>query len=551
MALATASAAVVSSEAAMECHCIPWTELPQTSRLFSTFLGNFERVKAFYAHAPTMEGARASARAARMDAAQRAAVAEILREQNRGIGGDASVERNLGRLGGGAAAVVSGQQVGLFGGPAYSFYKALTAIRLARDLTAGGIEAVPVFWMATEDHDLAEVDHCYWLGRGGLARCEIAGDATAGRCVGEVPLGPDVDAVARAAAESLEGEAAAEVAAALRDSYRAGETLGTAFAKLFARLFAERGLILLDPLDARLHALAAPLFARVARGQAELTGALVARGKALERAGFHAQVKVTERNTPLFVKRNGQRLSVRAAKDGFSAGEESWPPEELAALAESSAEAFSGNALLRPLVQDTLLPTAAYIAGPAEIAYFAQSQALYAALGARMPCVLPRAGFTLVQQPVARLMKKYGIELQDAFAGRERLRHKMERGSLTPGLQRQFASGEKSVRALLKKLRGALGKLDKTLAGALDTAERKMLFQFLKVQAKAGRAQNFRTGVLDRHEQQLTEALFPHHGPQERSLSLLPFLARHGLALLDGLEKQVRPGKSGHVIVHL
>jgi bacillithiol biosynthesis cysteine-adding enzyme BshC len=412
------------------------------------------------------------------------------------------------------------------------------------------MEAVPVFWMATEDHDLAEVNHCYWLGRGGLVRYEIGGDTAAARPVGEVTLDAGVSALARTASDSLEGEGAADIAAALRESYRPGETLGSAFARLFVRLFAGHGLILLDPQDTKLHQLAAPLFRRVVAEHAGLTAALLARGKALVRAGFHAQVKVTERSTPLFVRRDGQRLAVRAGSAGFTAGEESWTAEELLALAARSPESFSGNALLRPVVQDMLLPTAAYIAGPAEIAYFAQSQVLYQQLLGRMPCVLPRAGFTLVEAPVARLLKRYGLELTDVFAGRERLRRQLERQSLAPGLERQFAAGEKGLRATLRKLGAPLRKLDTTLAGALDTAERKMLYQFLKLQAQAGRARNFRTGVLDRHEQQITEALFPHHGPQERALSLLPLLARHGLGLLDALEKHSNsPGQ--HAILTL
>ena len=203
---------------------------------------------------------------------------------------------------------------------------------------------------------------------------------------------------------------------------------------------------------------------------------------------------------------------------------------------ESTPEAFSANVLLRPVVQDTLLPTAAYVGGPAEVAYFAQCETIYRRLLGRLPAVVPRATFTLLEPHVAGLLKKYGLEVPDVWRGRQFLRAALERQFLPRGLGRQFNVGEKSLRALLGKLRKPVGKLDKTLLGALDSAERKMLYQFLKLRGKAGRAENVRTGVLDRHERILLNALYPHHAPQERTLGLPGFLASHGLGLLDEIE---------------
>ncbi len=537
----------------MECHCLRSSELPHTSKLYSCFFDDFSRVARFYAHPPTEEGLLAAAGEARLDASVRAQVVEILREQNRNFGADASVMRNLDRLAAGALAVVSGQQVGLFSGPSYSFYKALTAVRAAQHLSDTGAETVPIFWLATEDHDLAEVDHTFWLGHGPrLERVALeAAKGATGRRVGEILLGEASDREARTAAEALAGPAAKEVGEALAVAYNPENSYGLAFGKLLARMLAGRGLILLDPLDARLHRLGIAVYRRALAESEALTDALLKRNKELERAGFHAQVKVTERSTLLFLNVDGQRQALRRRNHGFAAGAQTFSMDELAKMLEQAPELFSANVLLRPVLQDALLPTAAYVGGPAETAYFAQAEVIYRRMASRMPAILPRAGFTLVEPPVARLMKKYSLTFEEILRGRQFVRRKMEREYLPAGLAKKFSAGEKEVQKLLRGLRAPIGKLDKTLLGALSTAERKMLYQFGKLRGKAGRAQNTRTGLLDAHERILLDALFPHHGLQERSLNLLPFLARNGMTLLDELLHRTHVRSSQHQVLYL
>lgn len=537
----------------MECHCLRSSELPHTSKLYSCYLDDFPRAARFYAHPPSEEGLQAAAREVTLDAGVRAQVVEILREQNERFGSDAAVSRNLDRLAAGARAVVTGQQVGLFSGPAYSFYKALTAVRAAQHLTETGADAVPIFWLATEDHDLAEVNHTFWLGSGPrLDRVTLATpEGAAGRPVGEILLGEAVSKEARAAAEALEGTAAAEVGEALLASYKAEHSYGLAFGKMMASLLAGRGVVLLDPLDARLHRLGAEIYRRALVDSEALTEVLLRRNKELERAGFHPQVKVTERSTLLFVKVDGQRQALRRRNHGFAAGAKTFSADELAETLERAPELFSANVLLRPVLQDAILPTAAYVGGPAETAYFAQAEAIYRRLSGRMPTILPRAGFTLVEPHAARLLKKYGLEFEEILRGRQYVRREMERAYLPAGLGKKFAAGEKDLQKILRGLRTPIGKLDKTLAGALGTAERKMLYQFEKLRGKAGRAQNARTGLLDAHERVLMDALFPHHGLQERSLNLLPFLARNGLPLLDELLHRTHVRNAQHQVIYL
>ena len=204
-------------------------------------------------------------------------------------------------------------------------------------------------------------------------------------------------------------------------------------------------------------------------------------------------------------------------------------------LFESAPESFTPSALLRPVVQDTLLPTAAYFGGPAEIAYMAQSQVIYRKILGRMPAILPRASFTIVEQPIARFLAQYGLEIRDLLAGPQHLRAKMEQKSLPAELSSRFDGSEAGIRAMVQAYEEPLGRLDSTLLEALHASERKMLHQIEQLRGKVARAENFRSGVLDRHERILLDSLYPSGGLQERTLCALPMLASIGPSFLDDL----------------
>lgn len=535
----------------MECTRIPPAEMPHTADLYSTFLNDFPRVSEFYAHPPNLNGILDAARDIRLDDHVRRAVVDVLSAQNKSFGGDANTFRNLDRLRDGAVAVVTGQQVGLFGGPAYSVYKALTAIHVARELTAKGTSAVPIFWLATEDHDLAEVDHCYFPKRGGLKRFDLIPAGIADRRVGEIALGEGVQEIVTRAAAMLEGPFAEEAARWLGESYRHEETFGSSFAKLMTRIFAGRGLIFLDPMSAELHRLSAPTMSSAIKEHAILARELVARSAELEHAGFHAQVKVAERSTLVFRIVDGQRVALHPADGGLAAGAWQGSSDETLRDLEQHPEQFSPSALLRPVIQDTLLPTVAYVGGPAEVAYHAQTSLVYRKLLARAPAILPRAAFTLVPAHVANLFKKYNLDAREVFAGRHLLRAKLEAEALPQALSARFEAGEKTIKDMMEGMREPLAKLDQTLVGALDTAAEKMLYQFSSLRAKAGRAEGFRTGVVNTHENEIANSLLPNGELQERSLAFLPFLASEGSQLLEQLDGQIRLGTGEHCVLHL
>jgi len=533
----------------MECRSLPFRQLPHQPKLFLAFLDNFPSVKKFYPHPPTIAEAKKATKSLEYPLERRAEVTQVLREQNAAFGAGEATRRNLDRLAKGAVAVVSGQQVGLFSGPAYAIYKAVSAIQIAQELTAAGTDAVPVFWMASEDHDLDEVRWSAWLENGKLKRFELPGNGDAGEPVGRILLGPDAREMVDDAARILTSAGGEFLAAIFRESYGPEETYGSAFGKLFARLFAEQGLILLDPLDARLHRVGREILRRAVVERDELNDALLARGKELEKEGFAAQVKVTARSTLLFKMCGGKRAPITAANGKFSsvaaAGQSSWTGEELAAKVAAEPECFSPNALLRPVLQDYLLPTAVYIAGPAEIAYYAQAEVVYRRLLGRMPVILPRAAYTILDAKAEKLLKRYGLTVEDVWRGSQELRRKMETASVPQALGKSFDRTLKENARALAKLQKQIVRLDPTLAGAVETARKKIAFQMEKLKRKAGKAEALKDGLMAGHQKYLESLLYPHKSLQSRELCFLPFLASWGPGGLKELQKLAASKKIG------
>lgn len=530
----------------MDCRALTFRQLPHQPKLFLELVDHFPKVSRFYAYEPTMAAVRSSAGNIEYPADRRAEVARLLRAQNALFGADEATLQNLARLEQGAVAVVSGQQVGLFGGPAYSIYKALTAVQIAQELTSEGVAAVPIFWMATEDHDLEEVRYTTFFENGGLVRFELPDGNSEGHPVGRIAFGEQVAAHAHEAAEMLARQGSELLGQMLVESYRAEESYASAFAKLFARLFAEQGLILLDPLDAGLHKVAAPIYQHALDQRDALNEKLLERGKELEKAGFAAQVKVTSKSALMFYLGDGMRQVVTATNDRFLAGKKSWNRSELVHLTHSEPENFSPNALFRPVVQDYLLPTVAYIAGPAEISYFAQSEVAYRHLLGRMPVILPRAGFTLVDAKAEKILRRYGLSVEDVWAGPQEVRRRMETGSVPKNLLRGFDRSRKQSEKMLTELQEALEKLDPTLAGAAETARKKIGFQLEKLRRKAGKAQDMKNGLIAGHERFLESLIYPHKQLQSRELNFLPFLAKLGPGGLGELQKLCSSEELGH-----
>ena len=542
----------------MKAHCLPFSQIPHTTRLFTDFLAYLPNVQPFYPRSPRFEEwLKEEAQKISYDSARRERVTAILERQNKSWNASPQTLANLDRLRKGAAAVVTGQQVGLFGGPMFAMYKALTAVKLAEEATAAGIDTVPVFWLATYDHDLAEVNHVSIPGPdGGLQVLTTPSHDVPGAPVGAVRLGDEILPLVEQAAKLLGDSEATQF---LRDSYRPGEFLGTAFARLYARVFADWGVIVLDASDPELDRVAEPMFRAAIERADELAAALLARGEALEAAGYHQQVKVTPSSVLLFTLRQGARTPIHRRGDGPAAefvigtdpAAEKLSSTQLLDRIKSVPEQFSPNVLLRPIIQDYLLPTLAYTGGAAEAAYFAQAGAVYESLLGRVTPIVPRFSATLVEPKVQRVLERHGITVLEVFNGPDAVRRQLAERGLPDDLQAAFEATRKSLDSHLSNIKEKLVKLDRTLVDAAETSRSKIEHQLERLHSQAARAEALKSELVTRHAETLSQALYPDKGLQERGIAGIYFLARYGSEFLHQLHDAIQPDCPDHQILEL
>ena len=512
----------------MHCSCVRQTELPHTTALAADTFYRPDKTAAFYRHPiRDLEAFRAAAAEIQFSDEQRAALVAALRRQN---GSSPALER-LAQPG--TLAVATGQQAGLFSGPAYTVFKALHAARLAEWLTSNGIPAVPVFWVATEDHDFAEVNHVWVFDvQHRPIKLEMRRSAGA-QPVGTVPLvSPPLNELRRALHGMPFGE---EVADLGEETYRGGSTMGGAFGELVRKLLARFDILQLDPMLPEFRALAAPALRAAVEAHPELTGRMLARNRELVAAGYHAQVHVEEQTSFVFLLENGKRLGLRRNGQEYVQNGRRFSTEDLLARANS----LSPNALLRPVVQDAILPTVACIMGAAEAAYLAQSEVLYSKILGRMPVVVPRTGFTILDQHSDKLMERYGLSLPDFYHGEDVLRERIAAKLVPPALNASLGEAGKAVERAIDRLRGDLSAFDPTLAQALDRSKRKIAYQLSKIEGKAGREAMRRNDRAAGDAASLNGLIFPERHLQERLYSILPFLAKHGLDLVDHIYEAI------------
>jgi bacillithiol biosynthesis cysteine-adding enzyme BshC len=384
-------------------------------------------------------------------------------------------------------------------------------------------------------------------GEGSLRTLMTTTHAAENAPVENVRFGTEIEPVVAAAAELL---GSSDIADVLREAYRPGASFGEAFGKLFARVFGEFGVILLDASDPELHKLAAPLYAEAIRHAADVDAALLARGEELRKAGFHEQVKVTSSSTLLFETRDVARTVIHRANGQFKVGEEKFTESELLERIASAPERFSANVLLRPVIQDHLLPTLLYTGGPAEVAYFAQAAVLYKKLLGRVTPVWPRMTLSLVEPQIKRLLERYKLSPADTFQDEEHLRKMLGERTLPGDLHQTFDTANASLEASLQAITEALARLDNTLVDAAKNAGAKMQYQLEHLRTRAANAETRRNEVLGRHASQLSASLFPEHNLQERAIGGVYFLSRYP-GLLKDIYETVSPTCSGHQVVYL
>jgi len=493
---------------------------------------------------------------------------DALLRQADGFDAGGAVLANIERLRNGAAAVVTGQQVALFGGPLLTLLKAATAVRKAQDATqATGREHVPVFWLASEDHDLAEVDQVALLTKDkppSLATLRLGLQPATTLPVGPMVLGDRCDeghdrlrAQVERASELLGWAPVSEL---LRECYAPGATLAGAFGRLISKLFAAQGLVVMDAGSREFHALGAPVLRAAIERADELEQLLLARSAELEREGYHAQVLVTPGHSLLFlveesddVMKPGARLPLRRVGSTWKAGARTYSAAELLELVDRTPERLSPNALLRPVFQDAILPTAAYVGGPAEVAYFAQSAVVYQALLGRVTPVLPRLSATLVEPAIAKTMAAHEVSFAQVLEARtaEALTLRLGARAMPIEGKRRLAAVGQTMEAELAALTEYMTAMSVELGRAAGVSASKMRYQMARLRRMAAAFEARKQESLAKHAAAIMLHLLPERHLQERVLAGVGFVASYGEGLPALLVEHAGQQCPGHRVIFL
>jgi len=442
-----------------------------------------------------------------------------------------------------AVVVATGQQAGTFGGPIFTLLKALTAIKLARDVeSTHGVPAVPVFWVDAEDHDWNEVAGCTVLDAELTPKTVGVGAAPRpGSCpISSLPLpsgaAPTVLAALREALPPT--EFTDTLIASLARHYGDGVTLARAFAGLMDDLLGPLGLVVYDASDPATKPLAGPLFVRELSSPGETSRLAAEAGAALDARGYKAQVTPGADSTALFAL-GETREPIKRTPAGFAIGDRHVSGADLVAEATAHPERFSPNVLLRPLVQDTLFPTIAYVGGPSELAYFAQLKDVYAHFGLPMPLIVPRATATFVDGAGLRFLQRSGVELGALQARDDGALNRLLEQTLPREVEDALQAARADVEARMATVIAAVPAVDATLEGTARSTLGKMTHELGTLQQKVVQAAKRRDDTLRRQFERTRALAFPGGEPQERAIGLVWLLNRVGPALPGILEREL------------
>ncbi len=541
---------------------IPFRSIPHQSKLFLDYVDLAPSALRFYQSPPTMKNLLQSSRSGFADLqCPKREMASILRRQNERFGGDDRTFENIDELENpDCVAILTGQQVGLFAGPLYTIYKALTAVHIAAQLKRSGVRAVPAFWMDTEDHDLAEVTHCTILDpdsqiRTTDYRSSLFEEAVSpNRPVGSIPFPEKIkQATTDYVSHLAESIWKPEVQDHLEATYSPKTTFAQAFARLLSRILKGFGLILFDPQDMESKRLVSPLFRRAIHEAEDIYEALVCRKRELEAAGFNAQVKVLENSSVLFLLSEGERHALERRRTGFGLknSDRVLSKPELLRLAEQMPEQFSPNVLLRPVVQDHLFPTLAYIGGPAEVAYAAQTEVLYTFYGRPMPVIWPRNSYTLIEPEVASAMDRLGVGIEDCFLGKQHMTETAMRHLEFSKSISLLDELEKHLDQVLTEIRPEVEAVEPPLVQALETSRRKIMHNVRQLRSRIIRLEGEHNSSIASAIDLAAHTCYPNQHLQERTFGVHHFLSQYGTALIHTIHSSMETDNFTHRILYL
>ncbi len=537
---------------------IPIKQMPAVSPLIHDYHYNFAKVAKFY-NGDFRDLATLQSHIEKVKSRDypREPLGAILKEQNEAYGCDGSTLENITKLvDKKACAVVTGQQVGLFSGPLYTIYKALTAVKLAQYLSQKGKEPiVPIFWLASDDHDFAEINHVNFLDQANqVTRVSYDPPLSSTRIpAADILLTPDIAKCIEEFEAATQGsDFKQSVISQLSQAYGAGESIATAFARWITQLLKPYGVIIIDGSHPELKELGAKVFYTEIREGSPSTKRALESSQELQESGYHAQVSVHDGILNLFYgEQERQSIHVQDGSYQIKGSEDAYTRQELLDLLESNPQRFSPNVLLRPLYQDALLPTVAYVGGPGEISYFAQMKGIYDSFGLHMPILYPRKTVTLLERKIDIVLTNYQLAVQDVWRSDDKLINEAVQKNIPGAIDESIGLAAAHLERDFQSIKEEVIAFDPGLEKTVDMSLGKINQQIEFLHKKILKAAKQRDAIITQQLSKAIHNLYPNNHLQERVFNITPFLIKYGFALMDQLYNAIDIDSHDHQIVRL
>jgi bacillithiol synthase len=537
-----------------------FSDIPGHQNLFLDYLNEFNKVKSFYKYnfRDRQEYPQVFKSVSEFPRTYREDVANIISSQYSGKKTSPKTAKNISLLKNKKTlAVVTGQQLGILGGPMYTFYKIITAVKLSKHLSEryDDYEFVPIFWLEADDHDFDEISYIKLINDNNeLVNIQYNDnsleDVNRGS-IGFQKLLNTINIFFEEVDKNIrKTDFTREIMESLKSFYSEGKTFKQAFSDLLFSLFDQHGLIIFDPQDKDIKRLLVPVFQKEISGFREHTAKLVNVSATLEEL-YHAQVKVRPIN--LFLNYEEGRFLIEPVENEFRlrGKRKKYSFEELNSLIGTEPEKFSPNVLFRPICQDYILPTAFYVGGPSEIAYFAQVMPLYPIFNIPSPIIYPRSSATLVEKNISSAIEKFDLNLQDIFTDPESLKanivSKMSEGSL----ENIFSKSTHEMELIFDKLQEKLFDIDKTMSETGNKYKQNSLNTLNQLKSKALEAQKKKYETTLRQIDKITVNLYPDKNLQEREINFLFFANKYGLDIINKIYEELEINIFEHQVIYL
>lgn len=509
------------------------------STLFTTYLTNYDKLSQFYEYNP-LDEADIDKRAATLSGArQKEAYISALEEYHDELGISSSQKKQREKLGTeDALAVVTGQQLGVLGGPMFTVYKTMSAILLAREYENKlGRPVVPVFWLADEDHDFEEIAWTGITGRKDFTKIQFNEEGTGKPVSEELITGSIEELKSRVKEELFDTDFSEALWSQIDKHFKEGKTHAQAFAGLINDWFAGEGLLIAGSNFAPIKKLLSKEFAASISKADDIYESIEQQSATLEN-DFHRQVMNGDSNL-FYLSENEGRQKIGKGPKGWQAGEESWTEDELVDQIESRPEKFSPNVFLRPVIQDVLLPTLGYVAGPGELAYYGQMKKLYQQFDLTMPPIFPRFSATIIESGISRIVEKLPFKFCEYGKRIEDLESEFIEQTDTVDIEQVFGEWKQKLEESAEEPLKVINEIDPTLDGTVGKTVAGFGNELDKLKGRVYRSIKKQEEIQLNRIEKIKVNLFPDGGLQERAVSPVYFMNKYGTDIWNELLAEI------------